>query len=171
MVHRALSDYPELRSLDQLIEAQRRSVLAAKRARYLPDISVSAGIDRLLEDYGSDQSFSYDEDWRINLDLSLPIYQGARLKADYQRATVRLSQLITLRQQLVDNIDATIRRSVHQASSSRINIRFAQQSAQAADQALELVTDAYIRGAASDSDLIDAQNTALVAQLLSLIHI
>mgnify|MGYP005685605177 CR=1 FL=1 len=167
LVHRALSDYPELRSLDQLIEAQRRSVLAAKRARYLPDISVSAGIDRLLEDYGSDQSFSYDEDWRINLDLSLPIYQGARLKADYQRATVRLSQLITLRQQLVDNIDATIRRSVHQASSSRINIRFAQQSAQAADQALELVTDAYIRGAASDSDLIDAQNTALVAQLSS----
>ena len=54
---------------------------------------------------------------------------------------------------------------MHQAGASRAAVRLRGDAATAAGQNLELVTDAYRRGAVNIITLIDAQNQTLVTQL------
>jgi outer membrane protein TolC len=55
--------------------------------------------------------------------------------------------------------------AMYEAGSSYANIELAQEAAAAARENLELVTDAYGRGAVSILDLVDAQREALSANL------
>jgi outer membrane protein len=54
---------------------------------------------------------------------------------------------------------------MHQAASSRAAMRLRQDAANAANQNLDLVVDAYQRGATTIITLIDAQSQALLTQL------
>ncbi len=167
LVQESLSNTPELVSLNEQIAAQERSLLAAKRARYIPDIALSSNLDRVIDDSGAQMPLSHDEDWSVGLQFTLPLYQGSRLNADKQQARIELKRLQLLKRQITDQIETTARAAVHQTAASRTSIRFANEAAEAADKTLGMVTDAYTRGTASDVDLIDAQNAALIARLSS----
>ena len=54
---------------------------------------------------------------------------------------------------------------MHTMGASYANIGLARTSASAAQVNLDLVSDSYSRGSASITDLIDAQNNSLVADL------
>ncbi len=167
LVQESLANAPELVSLNEQIGAQERSLLAAKRARYVPDIALAGNVDRVFDDHGAQTSVTHDEDWSVGLQFTLPLYQGSRLDADKQQARIELRRLKLLHRQFTDQVETSARASVHQTAASRINIRYAKEAADAAEKTLSMVTDAYTRGTASDVDLIDAQNAALVAQLSS----
>ncbi len=167
LARESLGNAPELVSLDEQIAAQERSILAAKRARYVPDISLASNLDRVIDDSGAQVPQTHDEDWSVGLQFTLPFFQGNRIDADKQQARIELRRLQLLKQQFSDQIETTARAAVHQTGASRQSIRFANDAAEAAAKTLAMVTDAYTRGTASDVDLIDAQNAALVAQLSS----
>lgn len=167
LAEEALLNAPELVSIREQIDAQERSLLSAKRTRYVPDITLAGNLDRVIDDHGAQTSLSHDEDWSMSLQLSLPLYQGSRLDAEIKQARIELRRLKLLQRQIIDQTETTARTSVHQAGASRINIRFAEEAAVAAGKTLAMVIDAYTRGTATDVDLIDAQNAALVARLSS----
>ena len=165
LTDKALDNAPELVSLDEQIRAQERLVLAAQRKRYVPDVDLVGGVDRTLDDKGAQFPTNFDEDWNVGIQLSIPIYQGSRISSEESQSQVALRRLHLLRQQTHDAIETDVRNSVSQASSSRLNIEFAERSASAAEKNLELVTDAYDRGQVGYIDLIDAQNSLLVTRL------
>ena len=66
-----------------------------------------------------------------------------------------------------DKIEQRIRSAMELARASRMGIGLARESATAAGKNLELVSDAYARGAVSIIDLLDAQNAALNADELA----
>lgn len=167
LVQESLNNSPELESIRQQIAAQERTLLATKRVRYIPDVSLTGNVDKVVDDHGAKISTPHDEDWSVNVQFTLPLYAGSRLDADRQQAEIELRRLRLQQQQITDQVETSVRTSVHQTGASKINIRFAKDAADAAVKTLALVTDAYTRGTASYIDLIDAQNAALVAQLSS----
>ena len=60
-------------------------------------------------------------------------------------------------------IEQRIRSALFDAASTYTSIELSAEAADAAGKNLDLVTDAYSRGAVSIIDLLDAQNAALVA--------
>ena len=163
----AIANAPEVVSIDRRIDAQQRSLTATKRVRYIPDVTLSSEFSEIFNDSGSLVEQDQIEGWSVGVQFSLPLFQGRRLDAERAQAAIELERLELERLQLVDQIEANTRSAVLQASASKRNIRFANDAAIASSKTLELIVDAYTRGAAADIDVIDAQNAALTAQLSS----
>jgi len=167
LVQESLQNSPELMSINEQIAAQKRTLLATKRARYIPDIALTGDIDRIIDDHGALVPALTDGGWKVGVQATLPLYQGSRLDADKQQARIELKRLELLQRQFTDQIETTARASVLQTAASRTNIGFAKDAAGSAAKTLSMVTAAYTRGTRSDVDLVAAQNAALVAQLTS----
>ena len=78
------------------------------------------------------------------------------------RMSVR--QLQTQRDAVRERIEQRIRVALHDIGASYPSIQLSKNAATAAKKNLDLVTEAYSRGAVSILDLLDAQNAALVAE-------
>jgi outer membrane protein TolC len=60
-----------------------------------------------------------------------------------------------------------VRSAAHAAGASYANIRNSRDAADAAARSLEVVADSYTRGAANFLDLLEAQNNALVTDVVA----
>jgi outer membrane protein TolC len=76
-----------------------------------------------------------------------------------------LRQINAQRAASADAVEARTRAALHSTASSYPAIDLSREGAAAARQNLAMVTDAYAKGVVSVTDLTDAQNTALNAQL------
>ena len=104
------------------------------------------------------------ENWSVSVQAGLPLFTGGARKAEFQRATEELSALRLERELLVERIGVRILVAMFAAGSSYPAIELAQEGADAARKNLELVRDAYSQGLVSTIDLLDAQNSFLVAE-------
>ncbi|OQY26382.1 MAG: hypothetical protein B6244_13780 [Candidatus Cloacimonetes bacterium 4572_55] len=161
---------PELKQLDAAIAAQKRFLGTTKRAFFLPTLSLQAEAkNQFYEDgIGSEPNplvESVDTNWSVGLNASFSLFKGGAKFADRKKAAEELSQLRVQRESLVEKIEQNIRINMHGAGATYASIRQAQDAAEAAKKSLDLITDSYSRGVVSLVDLVDAQNTALVANL------
>lgn len=177
MVADGLRTAPELQQLDAAIAAERRTLTAARRAFWVPDLSLRAGVDHRLYEAGEgvDSPFNSiqglpvsiseadDTDWSVGLKLSLPLFSGGARWAEVFRSERRLEQLELERRALAGRLEQRIRTALQDSRASHAGIRLSREGAEAARKNLELVTDAYSRGVVSILELLDAQNAALVA--------
>ncbi len=106
-----------------------------------------------------------DESWNVSLQASLPILTGGARGAAYAQARHKLRQIDAQRAAAVDAIEARTRAALHRTASSYPSIALSKEAATAARQNLTMVADAYAKGVVSVTDLTDAQNAALNAQL------
>lgn len=167
LTSQAIENSPELVNLNNQIKSQDRLLLAAKRKRYVPDVDLTANVDRVIDDNGQPFVSEYDNDWSVGVQFSWTLYQGSRISAERSQASIELQRLKLQYQQTTEQLETDTRNSVLQAGASKLNIEYAQSSAAASEETLELVTDAYVRGTSSYIDLIDAQNSYLTARLAS----
>ncbi|MDY6838209.1 MAG: TolC family protein [Thermodesulfobacteriota bacterium] len=168
LVEQGLAAAPELRRLDAAIEAQKRILLATKRAHWLPTFSLQGNVTELLAEDGEGQrddglTGQNDTDWSAGVFATFPLFEGGGKQAATKRALEELFGLRTERQATAEKIEEKIRSSLHQAGASYVSIELSRDAAEASAKNLELVTDSYVRGTVSIIDLIDAQNSALVA--------
>ena len=169
LVEDTLRKAPELMQLDRLVAAQRREVTAAKRRFYVPDVTLggSWGTNLSRGGAGSDLSLTGldDESWSIGLSASWPLFSGGALRARLNAERFSLSQLQRSRDALAEQLETRTLIALHRASSTYASLEFSAEAAAAAVENLGLVTDAYRRGAVSVTELVDAQNAALAADL------
>jgi outer membrane protein TolC len=178
MVKEALAYSPEIQGFDAVIAAQERSARSSSRAFWQPTIALQGNVSNIFarEGAGSDPispalppSLSGiftrpdDVDWSIGLSVSFPVFSGGEKSAQRSQAVEKLAQLRLERAAVADRIEQRVRSALHLAGASYAGIEQARLAADAADQGLALMIDAYSRGAATIIDLIDAQNAALVA--------
>jgi outer membrane protein TolC len=176
MVEEAIEYSPEIQGLDAAIAAQDRVSRSAGRAFWQPTVALQAEVSNrfVREGAGSDplslpSSFAEllaspdDTDWSIGLSVSFPLFNGGDKFARRSQAVQKLAQLRLERAAVVDRIEQRVRSALHLAGASYAGIQQARLAADAAEQSLDLMIDAYSRGAATIIDLIDAQNAALIA--------
>nr|MDJ0927213.1 TolC family protein [Gammaproteobacteria bacterium] len=106
-----------------------------------------------------------DNSWGIGVGATLPIFSGGALRADLNRSRLSLRQLQRQRAAVEQDVETRVRISMEAAASSFSAIELTADAARAATENLDLITDSYSKGAKSVTDLIDAQNAALAAEL------
>ncbi len=167
LVEEGLARSPELRGLQAALDAQQRLLTAARRAYYAPVVSAQLSVSETLSRSGAGAApvpGRDDTDWAVGLNLTLPLYQCGGRGARVNEARETLEQLRLQRAASAERIEEGIRSDLHGTGATYPGIRLSQQAAEAARKNLELVADAYARGAVSILDLLDAQNASLTAQ-------
>jgi outer membrane protein TolC len=178
MVQEGLTVSPELRQLDATIRAQERALLSAKRAYWAPTVALEATLDEIFSRHGAGAEpvdlglgdlvipAADDTSWSVGLGATLPLYSGGARKAQVIQAEEDLSRINLLLDSVAQQIATRIRVGMELARASFAGIELSDQASVAAGKSLELVSDAYARGAVSILDLLDAQNAAVSAEQL-----
>lgn len=167
MAQEALDASPELKALDAITAAQRRNLTAADRSFYLPTLALQASASDVLSTSGAGTVFPGFEDlrWTVGFALSYPLLTGGARFSVKSQAVEELARVETERRALAQRVESRVRASLHTMGAALANIDLSRDAAVAARNNFELVQDSYSRGAASVIDLLDAQNTALIAEL------
>jgi outer membrane protein TolC len=171
---------PDLNRLDFVIAAQQRALVAAKRAHWLPTVLLQGSVSEAFATSGAgSQSPEFqvlpelppltlpeadDTDWRVALQARLPLFTSGGQSAKVRRISEEKARLQLERRAAAERVEQKIRSALFQTSVSYPNIRLSRDAAQAARQNLNLVTDAYTRGAVPIVTLLDAQNNSRVAE-------
>ncbi len=169
-VERALDNSPELQEINYLISSNQRELLAAKRAYYVPDVSVNAQYGRNIErgGLGENNNNFTDDNWTLGLQATLPLFAGGARKAEVSRANNSLVQSQYRMHNIKQQIETRVLAALQQASGSYPAIRLSRDAATAAEENLSLVIDSYSKGVVSITDLINAQDATLAANLSSI---
>ncbi len=166
-VERAINNAPELKRSEHIIASNERELKAAKRSYYVPDVNLNARYGENFDRSGtrSNNSILLDDEWSVGIEASLPIFTGGALKSEVSRTRNTLLQNQYNNKNLQEQIETRVRNALKQAKGSYPAIRLANDAAQAAEENLSLVIDSYSQGAVSITDLIDAQDASLEANL------
>jgi outer membrane protein TolC len=171
LVAEALARSPELAGLDERIAAQERRRLAAQRKRYIPELALEAGAGERIRASGAGTEpvlpplQQDDQSWNVSLTATWPIFTGGALRARLTTAELELGRLEAERYALEEEIEARMRLALHATGGSLLSIGLNEDAARAARESLGIVSDAYARGAVSITDLLEAQDALLNAQL------
>ncbi len=175
LVEDGLDRSPELAALDAAIAAQERGFKAAKRVSYAPTVAASADVSHILAkdtsggiDLGdlADLIPEFDDtSWKVAVQAGLPVVTGGANKARRIKAREELFALQTDHRNAEEKLSQRTLSALDAATATWSTISLRRQAADAATKTLELVRDAYGRGAASILDLLDAQNNALTSEL------
>ena len=176
-VEAGLDHAPELARLDAAVAAQERAVASARRAYWSPEVALRLALDHQVAESGAGSGGGLalpfpielpdDTDWSLALRASLPLYEGGSRRAELTQAEESLEQLRLERNATAERLEQLIRSRLHSVRASYAGIKLSAEASVAARKTLELVTDAYSRGAVDILDLLDAQSAALVADLAS----
>ena len=166
-VARAIENAPELKSVQYIIASNERQLTAAKRSYYVPDINLNARYGENFDrsGVGVSNSLLLDDQWSVGIEASLPVFTSGALKSEVSRSKNTLLQNQFNSKNLQEQIETRVRNSLKQAKGSYPAIRLANDASQAAEENLSLVIDSYSQGAVSITDLIDAQDASLEANL------
>ena len=104
-----------------------------------------------------------DLSWQFRVQASLPLFTSGGRGAIRQQTRLALERLEVEQRSARLGVEQRIRAALELAASSYTAIALTRDAAQAAERNYELVSDAYGRGTASITTLIDAQSAALSA--------
>ena len=177
-----LRDAPELAQIDSAIKAQTRLISSIRREYTLPSVGLQGNLTGIFAKGGEGadgidteglppalaDAFSSPEDlgWSVGVGVSLPIFSGGGKRAEHRQAKLELERLLTDRAVIAEQLEQRIRSYIYQTGNSYSKIRYARDAAEAAQKTLNLVTKSYQEGLSSILDVIDAQNTSLIAEEL-----
>ncbi len=166
VVGEGLERSPALAAVDASVRAQQRFERAARLGAWAPSFSLQGSLEEIVSrsGAGADMVRTDDTNWSLGLFSSLPLFTGGARGAVQRQAAVELERLGLLRTSLAEKIEQGILIALEQARASRLGMELADQAADAARENLDLVVDAYVRGAAALLDLLDAQTAALNAE-------
>jgi len=163
---RALSQSPELEQLNAQIDAKRRELTSQRRAYWLPDFSIGGQATSNLGQSGLGAGPGAGEDlndWNFGVQATIPLFSGGLKKANVSRASFELRQLESLRTATEERVEEQVRSQLHAAEAAYVQIELSATAAEASRKNFELVSDAYARGTVTVIELLDAQDTSLVA--------
>lgn len=173
MVDQAKANVPDLKQLGYNVRAQERSVLLNQRNRYIPTVTLGGGYNYELYRNGSGTDFPAgfgipnDWNWNLQLGAAIPIFQGGSRNAKVQQSKVQLSQLSTQRLNTERLIEQQVRSELENIRASYRNVTLTKDAEAAAVKNFDLIQDSYSKGVVTITQLLDAQNAAISAQLNS----
>ena len=170
MVEEAFAASPELRQLDAALRAQERELQASTREFFLPDVEFFGDLSA-IENAGGETLPGLSDpgpwNWTVGLSATLPLFEGAGRSARRSRAQIELEEISAQREAMQQRIEQRIRSNLYQTNASFIGIDLSLAAATAARRNLELVLEKYQEGVVDILVLLDAQTSALVADLLA----
>jgi outer membrane protein TolC len=172
-----LAGAPEIKAMQQRVEARNRNVTTTQRAFYLPELSAQAGVDQELGRGGAGtEQVDFSKlfpgalggvtdktNWALGLEARLPLYQGGQRTAERDRAQAELDQEQLRYDDLILGLQSGVLQQTLSTEARFDQIAYTRTAADAGHNNLQLVTEAYERGVMTVTDLVDAQFSAFNA--------
>lgn len=184
LVDESIANNPNKLQLLENIKASERQLQLNKRLIYVPTIAMKAQVTEVLarggegsENPPSDPTMPtfgtglMDNYWSAGVSLSYPIFTGFSRSVNKQKSQVQLEQLSYSNTSLNQGLELSIRSSTISLLSATTNLTYSRKSAESAAKNFKLVQSNYKAGSVNITQLIDAQQAALAAQLASAISI
>ena len=149
---------PELRALDEGLEAARLELAAARGERW-PKLSLQA-------QGGYNGNYLGDLSWTrmIGGSIALPLYTGGETGARIEEARLRQRTLEIQRNETDRQIQEEVRRSLLAYRSADSRVALAEENARLAGDELTFATDRFVNGVASDVEVDNAQTSVAAAR-------
>jgi len=171
LVGEALRISPEIQRADAAIAAEERQHTAAGRAFWMPTLALQGGLSNVFDRGGAGSSAptlpggatfatAPDLSWQFRIQASLPLFTGFSRTATRAQTSIEVERLKVQRESVRLSLDQRVRAAMASAASTYAAIALTRDAAEAANRNYELVSDAYSRGAADITTLIDAQSAA-----------
>jgi outer membrane protein TolC len=189
MVREGLAQSPEVKALEHAVAAADRATSAAVRAFFVPSLGYQVELAYRLAKGGEgveppqlpamlppEQAAILgaivpppigDFTFQVAGVLSLPLPLDTAMFSELRRAEAELGRRQTELQSAQEKVEQRIRSAALRVGASHPSVALAQASAESARKGLAIAQDAYAGGAIGVLDLLDAQNVALVAELLA----
>jgi outer membrane protein TolC/ABC-type uncharacterized transport system substrate-binding protein len=183
MVKEAFENSPELKVINKAIEIQERISTAATSQFFLPSFGLQGQISNVFHRSGAGSepgpisipgvgdfelgTIPPDLTWSVGLGLQLPLFEGAGRFAEVEQASIEIKKLHLEKSSLKNKIEQAVRSALHRSGASYAGTRQAKISAESSLKNIDIVINMYSQGLASITDLVDAQNAALIAELLA----
>jgi outer membrane protein TolC len=106
-------------------------------------------------------------DWNVGIQFSFNLFQGFSTKARQEQANQTVQQYRIQRNAVSEKISLRVRAQMESVKAAHFAMQQARLVQEAARKGLELVSEAYSRGAVSILSLLDAQNTTLRGDLVA----
>ncbi|MCD6580983.1 MAG: TolC family protein [Desulfuromusa sp.] len=166
LVLEALDSVPELEQLRQGLAAQERILASHQRRRWLPDLSLNASINEVLDQsgIGSSNTSSDDTSWNLGALASWNLFEGGAIASETRQARVESNKLRKQLREASRGIELQLRKAVLDLRVLSADLQLSRSAAEAAGKNYKLVQDAYEQGAVTITALLDAQNSALSAE-------
>jgi outer membrane protein TolC len=101
-----------------------------------------------------------DLSWQFRVQASLPLFTGFSRIATRAQTNIEVERLQVERESVRLSLDQRVRAAMESAASTYAAIALTRDASEAANRNYELVSDAYSRGAADITAVIDAQSAA-----------
>lgn len=173
-VETAMAQSPELKALDETIEAQEIMLAQSRRRFVFPEIAVSGTYDYTIDQKTEGEmprdpsapapATADDNNWMVGVQATWPLFEGSGKADDVSKSKAELKRLKALRRQTVELIMQQVYNTMYGVGSSHPSINLTVQAAEASKKNLEVVKDKYANGSVSILELLDAQNNAFVTQ-------
>jgi outer membrane protein len=152
LLARALSARPDLRALDEEVQAREAS-LDAVRADRLPRLMAvaSLGYARFDEDFEGDQQ------WVAGAAFSVPLFSGFAIESRIERFRERLLSAQAARRELFQRVRYEVRRASLELETARGLARAAERRAAIAEESLRLASQRYGAQLGSFLDVAQAE--------------
>lgn len=157
----AVERAPELKAFDLRLEAQGILLRQRERRYYLPTVSLQArgthnNIETEFTPSDSESNFAGE------ISLSFPLFEGGRRSEQIIRERAALRQLEAQREQAIQLIEQRAMDSFFAIIADHPSIRLNRRALEAAEKNYASTVEKYSQGAASQLDLLDAQQTLLL---------
>ncbi len=167
-VNQSIENSVEIKQLDENRSALQVSLNSLKRKNYLPTVNFQASQDHVFSRSGAGDipgANSSDDPWNMGIYLNLPFYDSGVTSVEIQKTSLDLSKIKIQKRQLAQKIEISARGALSDVMVKMVTLESSRKAADYAKQSLELVQDAYAKGAVSVVELVDAQNNALTGEL------
>ncbi len=168
-VEQGLELSSELKQIEAQIAASKRGVQRDERAYFVPDVNLTGQYSRNFdEDRAAGGTAAEENDWQIGVEFSLPLYEGGARAARTAQSRLAVKQQETQYQDTKNTIETNIRSAMESVHASYAAIDLTKKSEIASQKSYDLVSQSYVQGAVSITDLLDSQTTLISAREASM---
>jgi multidrug efflux system outer membrane protein len=155
---------PDIRSAEQLLVAANANIGEAKAA-FFPQLTLT-GVFGFQSVSLSDLFTSPARAWQFGPSVTLPVFTGGRLTAEYRFAQARFEEALAVYKQTVQNAFREVSDALIQHQRSREFTVRQEEATQARREAAELATIRYDGGVTSYLEVLYNEQELLTAELL-----
>jgi outer membrane protein len=158
----AVEQRSALRALDEVAAAREEAVRVA-RAAGRPSVSTNATFG--FQSFGVTPFEDVRRDWSVGVQLSVPLFDGGRVRGQVEQAIVERELVGLQRAQTREALDVELEASLGEFDAARAEIDARRATAGQARRALELVELRFRNGLATQLDVSDARLLLQQAQV------
>ncbi len=161
---------PDIKGIEELVKVKERELKNKKRSVYSPEVALLGDYSLdLLDPWGIGDNYAggkieAEDEWRIGLSITLPLYEGGDLRYEKNQKEKELEIATLQLESQKSAYEQTTLNLLNELVAKYSDVLNRKKAAEAARKNLALVTDNYASGTTSIIALLDARTNAIAAE-------